>query len=574
MASNTQFRNPFLSGMGIISAAKHTSDIIAIGSAFRLLTQPPARAAYTGQSLRNRVAIYKEESPISIAWYDNIKYPINDIAFHPTEPVIAIATGSYDGGFSFEGELIVWNWESNLFSHKMAETPEVFRVAFSSDGMSILCVVRPWDENDFEHKDKIFDMFYEIRLTYTPSLEVGIVNARAVNDQMSAQKPITGAEVNSDSRFKLNTDDPAKTVQNYFAIKDLSIRSPIWDIAILDRDSIGVVHDDTHLEIFNLDGELVDSFTGNGHGVQILKDDNPIIHVINPEKSRSNWASLDTRLFQLDESLSEKLKCDGRFTFSISRDGKIVGRRDRSGSIDPLNDLVTRSDLESWEEHDFGHYDVFNHFNRIDNSPYSFIIQGTPKSSYGYKVLSVIEDRSETKTLWPIIKGNKPNDKDKFNNENGALDSILLFKKDGTHPPHAMENYFTYIEDDVGEGILGTGMYYQTNPFGERQGFLYRKPLFKDEHVWSHNVNAACSVMKQIPKRPIAIAAFLDGLVFVIRTDTGEIIHKNFCELNHLPNVVFSLDCSKDIVVFGTMTGEVLSMNVDTLLENGFTNLY
>jgi len=150
---------------------------------------------------------------------------------------------------------------------------------------------------------------------------------------------------------------------------------------------------------------------------------------------------------------------------------------------------------------------------------------------------------------------------------------MALLKKDGTHPPHAMENYFTYIKDDDGEGILGTGMYYKSAPSGERMGFLYRKPLFKDEHIWSHDVRAACSVIKQIPQMPIAIAAFLDGFVFVIRTDTGEILHKNLFQLNQLPNVVFSLDCSKDNIVFGTMTGEILSVSVNTLLEYGFSKL-
>lgn len=578
MYSNAQFRNPFLSGIGTITSAKHTSDLIVVGSTFRLLAQPPGRAAYTGQALRYRVTIYKEKSSIPIGWYDNIKYPINDIAFHPTEPVIAIATGSYDGGYRFAGELIIWNWESNLVNHKIAETPEVFRVAFNDDGMSIQCIVRPWDDDDFDWSDNYFkhgknnfDMFYEIRLPYTSSLDVGIVEAKAVNGQMTTQKAMTEAEVNSDARFMLNKD-PTKIIQSYFAIKDLSLRSPIWDIAILDGDNIGIVHDDTHLEIFNPDGDLVESFKGTGHGVQILKHVTPIIHIINPKKYSPDWSSVDTRLFQLDETLSEKLRCDGRFTFSMSRAGKIVGRRSRSGSIDPLNDLITSCDLASWEEHDFGYYDALNHFIRIDNSPYDFIVQGTPQSSYAYKVISVIEDDFQAKTLWPIIQGNKPDDMGEPYKDVGLLNPMAFLKKDGTIPPHANECYFTYVKDVVGEGILGTGIYYDGLP--SHKGFMYRKPLSKDEPIWSHNVTAACSVMKQIPQMSIAIAAFVDGFVVVIRTDTGKIIHKNLFELNHLPNVVFSLDCSKDNVVFGAMTGEILSVSVDKLLKHGLTKIH
>jgi len=571
MSSSSKFRNPYLSGIGTITAAKRASDKFAIGSAFRLLTQPPARAAYAGQSLRQRIAIYAGKSPIPVAHYDRIKYPINDIAFHPTEPVVAIATGSYDGGFSFEGELIVWNWDSNQVSHEMAETPEVFRVAFDKGGMSILCAVRPWDENEFEHGEKIFDKFYEVRLTYTSNLDLGIVNSKAVNKQMMAQEPLTEGLLNSDPRFKLEAP-PLEAVQNYFENEDLLLRSPIWDVAILDDGNIGIVHDETHLDLFSQEGELVNSLKGNGHGVQILKGDKPIIHVINRDITQPNWSSLDTRLFQFDDNtLSEKLQYDGIFTFSISRDGTVIGRRNRSGSVEPLNDLVTSSDLTSWKEYDFGHYDVFNHFVRIDNSPYNFIVQGNPPSSYGYKVLSVINDTMEIKTIWPIIRGNKPDTKNTSKSESELLSPLLLFRKDGTHPKHAMECYFAYVQDNAGEGILGTGMYYKPSPSGEARGFLYRKPLSKDEPMWSHDVKAACSVIKQIPHMPFAVAAFLDGLVYIIHTDTGKILHKNLFELNQLPNVVFSLDCSVDEVVFGTMTGEFLSVDIGTLIEHGLS---
>ena len=32
-------------------------------------------------------------------------------------------------------------------------------------------------------------------------------------------------------------------------------------------------------------------------------------------------------------------------------------------------------------KYDFGHYDVFNHYIRVDSAPYLFTVQGTPPGS-------------------------------------------------------------------------------------------------------------------------------------------------------------------------------------------------
>lgn len=39
-----------------------------------------------------------------------MRLPINGVAFHPRDPVIAITAGSHDGGWLFEGDLVLWNW--------------------------------------------------------------------------------------------------------------------------------------------------------------------------------------------------------------------------------------------------------------------------------------------------------------------------------------------------------------------------------------------------------------------------------------------------------------------------------
>ncbi|MET8631097.1 hypothetical protein ABZW30_46720 [Kitasatospora sp. NPDC004669] len=40
------------------------------------------------------------------------RFPVHALAFHPTAPLLAVGTGEYDGGYFFDGELLLLNWET------------------------------------------------------------------------------------------------------------------------------------------------------------------------------------------------------------------------------------------------------------------------------------------------------------------------------------------------------------------------------------------------------------------------------------------------------------------------------
>ncbi|MER6302437.1 hypothetical protein ABT247_23180 [Kitasatospora sp. NPDC001539] len=41
-------------------------------------------------------------------------FPVQALAFHPTAPLLAVGTGQYDGGYFFEGELLLLDWETGV----------------------------------------------------------------------------------------------------------------------------------------------------------------------------------------------------------------------------------------------------------------------------------------------------------------------------------------------------------------------------------------------------------------------------------------------------------------------------
>ncbi|MFJ4183671.1 hypothetical protein [Kitasatospora sp. NPDC089509] len=44
-------------------------------------------------------------------WLLDSPYPVNAMAFHPSRPLLAVGTGEYDGGYHFEGELLLVDLE-------------------------------------------------------------------------------------------------------------------------------------------------------------------------------------------------------------------------------------------------------------------------------------------------------------------------------------------------------------------------------------------------------------------------------------------------------------------------------
>jgi len=167
--------DPTLPGTGNVTGVfwNHDRSILAVASVFRLLTEPPARAAYGGHKLRHRVALYRPPLLQPFAVFDNAAFPVNTVAFHPSRPVALLGGGSYDGGYSFEGQLFLWDWNSSHV-RDLGRVPEILFSEISADGNSAHMTVRPWDEGFAEEKGGApFDMFFVIELPRLPCRSTG-----------------------------------------------------------------------------------------------------------------------------------------------------------------------------------------------------------------------------------------------------------------------------------------------------------------------------------------------------------------------------------------------------------------
>src|SRR6478735_1745828 len=130
----TTIMDPTLRGSGKITGVFFNAgkDVVAVASEFPLLANPRARAAYGGRTLRYRVALYRRDSLVPFAAFDDLAFPVNDVGFHPGGTSVVIGAGSYDGGYLFEGDLVVWDWQTPRGRRLFNNVPEVMRCRFDA----------------------------------------------------------------------------------------------------------------------------------------------------------------------------------------------------------------------------------------------------------------------------------------------------------------------------------------------------------------------------------------------------------------------------------------------------------
>lgn len=535
--------DPPLRGSATITGVffDRSRDIAAVASEFPLLVNPRARAAYGGQALRYRVALYRRGESAPFAAFDGLRFPVNDVAFHPTQSVVAIGAGSYDGGYLFEGEFIAWDWRGGRHARFFGDIPEVARCAYDADGNGITAWVRPWDE-EWEGlpdtPDAAFNTLYRVHVPYGDATWSGAA-ARVL--------ALSGRDIApAEEAPPVAAPAPGALLAQWLGLDSLEQRGAIHDVAWLDGDRVAVTHRGCLLEIHHTGGGPAVRYAGDGYGSQIILSAGVYVHAAAPaERSSPGWTQ-DSQLYRLTEDGLELVQAyQGELAFSASAGGALLGRMNRYPPAAQARDLLR--DLHSGRELrvDLGHYDCFNHHIRIDGAPWLFALQGTPASSHENKYLCIVHAEGGIQRLWPVLKA------------------------DGKPASHAMELSGCYLDDAQGPGIVIGGRHYAPDARGACAGFIYRKRLDKNETLWRHPAHASPAAIVALPEPGLVAAAFLDGSLMLVDAATGGIRLNAKLRVEGLPTVVYAMSARGGRLAMGTADGRIAVMAADALLRQG-----
>jgi hypothetical protein len=535
----TTIMDPTLRGSGKITGVFFNAgkDVVAVASEFPLLANPRARAAYGGRTLRYRVALYRRDGLVPFAVFDDLGFPVNDVGFHPSGTSVVIGAGSYDGGYLFEGDLVVWDWQTPRGSRPFNNVPEVMRCRFDAAGDKIEAWVRPWDEEwgaPADDPDAAFDTLFVVSadapgMAAAPRYPVDLeLDAAAIAPRI---EPSAGSRT------------PQARLMEWFGLDAWTERGAIRDIAWLDDDRIAVVHDACQLEIYRSDGERLAAYAGPGHGAELLRCPGLLVHVVQTSDHPGTFGRQDSRLYALaEDGLHLTRAYDGELTFSSTPQGALLGRQNRfhlagTRAQDVLLDVATGVERRL----DLGHYDCFNHYIGIRGAPCLFMLQGTPASSHEHKYLCIVQPDGSVRRLWPLLKA------------------------DHTSASHAMELCGCYVDDAQGAGVIVSGKHYAPQAGNEYTGFLYRKPLDRDRELWRLPTRASASAIVPMPEAGLIAAAFLDGSLQLIDAQTGALRLDAKVRMDGLPTLIFALDAVGDRLAVGTVDGRIAIVNASAL---------
>jgi len=362
--------------------------------------------------------LYNLDTLELIGFVDNLDYEINDITFHPTQDIIALGIGSYDGGAYYEGELLFWNYKTNELNSILNDNREVTKCEFNKDGSQFKFVVNPTDDLDCpDYTDKEY--------------ELGIPVLKKMN--LESLKPVSVVVHNDNFHIE---DYNNKLINAEKVLSDISQkkgryfvnRHLIWDILFVSEKEVAIARNNATIEIWNIESEKVKEIKLPDIGDCVELFFNSTNNTLLANIWSRDFQSEDTnKLYSIDLSnleIREVINCS--HTISISKDNYFLARQvDHSDKT--KKDFILSPNYQLTFEKRFGHYDLFNHYIRIDNSELLYYVSGKPVEQHQNKILySVHPVTFETKKVWQLEK--QPNH---YNNLNGIKinDNLIISGK-------------------------------------------------------------------------------------------------------------------------------------------------
>ena len=362
--------------------------------------------------------LYNLDTLELISYVDDLDYEINDLAFHPTQNIIALGIGSYDGGAYYEGELLFWNYKTNELNSILTDNREIIKCAFSKDGNKLIFTVNPTDDLDCpDYSDKE----YELDIPVFKKISLESLKPISTTDH------IDNFNIEDYNNRLINSE---KVLADISRKKDRTFvnRNLIWDIVFINKQEIAIARNNATIEIWDIGTEKIKEFMlpDIGECVELFFNSTNNSLLVNLW-SRDFQFENTNKLFSIDLSnleIQEIITCS--HTISKNKSNYFLARQ-VDNSDKTKKDFILSPDYQLTFEKHFGHYDLFNHYLRIDNSELLYYLVGNPKEQHQNKILCSVNPATfETKEVWQIEK--QPNH---YNDLNGIKinDNLILSGK-------------------------------------------------------------------------------------------------------------------------------------------------
>jgi len=532
---------------------------LAIASRFDALHWH-GRNLQTNQALMYRVTIYNTQTVQLLATLDGVAYPINDVAFHPYRSLLAVATGAYDGGFFYQGALLLWDLETGQVLSLLDEDREVTQCSFDEEGHRLHITLRPQDDTDETPGDLFLHATLPMNVWH--STTPGGVEVRHLPFTPSDPSSSVGYVVQDEQDIRATMDDVARRAGAQYEAR--------WftrDVAWTAGGDVVAVRNNTALERWTLQGERVLHVPDPWDGVQLLVGPPGAAFVNLSKLDYTNRWMPSARIEQINMESGQRVHLSDisvSVLLSMASSGALLARdsdveRNFMGTRRPekvsQDRLLTPEPAPSWsvrtvikdaglvmsEPLDLGAYDALNHYFRVDGARHLYIVQGTPPTSRHSRWICRIDPHSlQVERLFPLIWDSSPEE------DNIQASSAL------------------YVSDELGRALIVS--YQSAHGRGQREGAvaIVRRHLPKGSVQWATQCTAPVTAMALVRERNVVVFALSDGHMGVLSTATGQIQLLQPVQINGARSNYLALAARESRIAAGTVDGRIV---VSKLIE-------
>ncbi|MEU4949700.1 PQQ-binding-like beta-propeller repeat protein [Streptomyces lavendulae] len=132
-------------GEPALALVHESSRLVAVGGDVGSV-QWSGGAIATSRWTGHRIGVYERDG-LRCRHLTRSRYPVRSLAFHPVLPLLAAGTGRYDGGFLFEGELLLIDTATGAVVSALSDAREVLGVEWLG-ATALRLVLAPTDDWD------------------------------------------------------------------------------------------------------------------------------------------------------------------------------------------------------------------------------------------------------------------------------------------------------------------------------------------------------------------------------------------------------------------------------------------
>ncbi|HEX6684736.1 MAG TPA: hypothetical protein VF062_18170 [Candidatus Limnocylindrales bacterium] len=457
------------------------------------------------------IGIYRAADLTCLSLF-TVRWPVNAISFHPSLPLVAIGAGSYDGGWMYDGELLILDLTADSMVSVLEYPREVRRVSWRDDEtLDLVLAVRDDEAAEEAGTTSVacsvrrddWDRATE-RMLKAPYDDEKPVHDETPGGQIATSRPLSRQAVWAlhalpDGRILAGLDGVALECWSR------SSAEPLWRIPA----------------------------EGTGCQIRVLPDGRTALALTSTRtyettimKEVDLEAGVAPVTFELFFPAVMASSVDGWVSFRDTAHDARAG----TGMIHLLTPEGTHGGTVQ-----VGGYDLFNHFFDIRHSPQLLFLQGNPDEPWRDKWVVALDGRQRrVRRLFPL-------------------------EWDGHRGGHLFGGSGVYLEDARGPALVHSGAVHNGAGLLPGNAFVVRRAFPSGEAQWVFAADHQATAVDVDGDSELVYVTFNNGELVALRAADGTVHGRQRLRVGGHPVVPMSLTyVGSGRLAIGTLDGRIL----------------